>query len=433
MKKYLKIIMSIIIFLSLYSCPSVYTTVVYNPIYTSWEEIRSSSSTEFIDAKSITDPGKIYVWESYIFIVEKNKGIHIIDNSSPADPHSLGFQEVPGCGDISVLQKDGIVHLYADSFTDLLIFEFTQSNSTIQLINRIQDTFPYDASRLFEDENPNIYFEGLDVSKGIVSDFTIETITEYGYGAVIEEDGSNGSTGTAGSMSRFALYEDVAAEMWYLYAVDNRELVTLILDDPANPARINRTNIGWNIDTIFSYDSKLYIGSDFGMYIYSLENPEQVIELSTFLHITARDPVFIGEVGLDSTPTAFITLREDEYGLGDNILIAADVTNPNHPDLVLEIPMWNPHGVTFFNDRLIVCEGEAGLKIFDVSELYNSDLPDNDRIKLIKAFDNGINTFDIINIEGIIFVIGDDGFYEYSYSEVDGVPVLTLLSAIEAF
>jgi hypothetical protein len=73
--------------------------------------------------------------------------------------------------------------------------------------------------------------------------------------------------------------------------------------------------------------------------------------------------------------------------------------------------MAEPHGLGIDQNTLFICDGKAGLKIFDVA--------DKQRITdhLLASFPN-IKTYDVIPVEGYLFMIGDDGFYLYDYSNI---------------
>lgn len=66
--------------------------------------------------KVITNPGKIYLYKNWVFLVEKYKGIHLIDNTDPANPVVKDFLKVPGCIDVAV----GNDILYVDNAVDLV-------------------------------------------------------------------------------------------------------------------------------------------------------------------------------------------------------------------------------------------------------------------------------------------------------------------------
>ena len=56
-----------------------YKSIYQQPIYKSMEDIRKEVSV--IDAMTFSDPGKIYLYGNKLFINEKGKGVHIIDNT----------------------------------------------------------------------------------------------------------------------------------------------------------------------------------------------------------------------------------------------------------------------------------------------------------------------------------------------------------------
>jgi hypothetical protein len=84
--------------------------------------------------RDLEDPGKIYYKFPYIYVNEKYKGIHLINNSDPQNPVKEGFIVAPGCIDIAV--KGNI--LYLDNAVDLVAFNLT----TKQVSKRIREIFP---------------------------------------------------------------------------------------------------------------------------------------------------------------------------------------------------------------------------------------------------------------------------------------------------
>jgi hypothetical protein len=102
----------------------------YVPIYgdKSQSEISFKSSP-----KILADPGKIYIYKNYLLVNEKNKGIHVYDNSIPASPIDLGFIEMLGNSDMAI--KDDI--LYADHIGDLVSLSIS-SLDNLKLTNRIK-------------------------------------------------------------------------------------------------------------------------------------------------------------------------------------------------------------------------------------------------------------------------------------------------------
>lgn len=89
-------------------------------------------------ARRMHEPGKIWVQGDRLFVNERYKGVHIIDNSNPAAPVQTGFIVAPGCLDMAV--KDGII--YVDNAVDLVAFDMSRNSVT----ERIKDFFPPPAS-----------------------------------------------------------------------------------------------------------------------------------------------------------------------------------------------------------------------------------------------------------------------------------------------
>ena len=107
----------------------------YVPVLMKYDDLLTSVVQ--LPAKEIKKPGKIYVFNDYLFIVEKYKGFHVINNSNPASPVISAFMSVPGCIDIAV--KDDI--LYADNATDLVSINISDKNNMFQT-GRVPNIFP---------------------------------------------------------------------------------------------------------------------------------------------------------------------------------------------------------------------------------------------------------------------------------------------------
>ena len=217
--------------------------------------------------------------------------------------------------------------------------------------------------------------------------------------------------GLGGSLARFAIVGES------LYAVTAEELINFGLSNPANPAMNGRFNVGFGIETIFPYHDHLFIGSERGMFIYNITNPENPTYLSEFTHARNCDPVVVEE------NRAYVTLRSGNGCPGSqNLLHVIDITNLVSPRLITSHNFVNPHGLGIRNDVLFICDGEAGLKVYDAEDdrqILNNEI----------AHYPNIQATDVIPLSnGILLMIGEDGFYQYDYSDVNNI---TLLSKIE--
>ncbi len=420
MKTIHKIFILSLAFTALYSCKDQYTEVftANAPIYMSYEDLRTA--VKMNAPRELENPGKIYFKDGYIFINEELKGIHIIDNRNPASPQNVGFIEVPGNVDIAV--KNNI--LYADSYIDLVAINIADVNNPAE-VSRVEDIFPY-TTPPYDD---NYRVAQVDPEEGVVVGWEIKKVRQemeyhyypvyfYGRAELAMNDGGfsgggvqNGSTfGIGGSMARFGLYND------YLYAVDNSTLFMFDVKSDASPNSIGKQSIGWNIETMFIYDGHMFFGTQNGMLIYTLEVATVPKYVGQFWHVTACDPVVVAE------GYAYVTLKGgNACGSNVNRLDVLNLT-PDYKTITLiqSYPMNGPNGLGIDGDILFVCDGDAGLKVYNAADKLHID--DN----MIARFPN-INTYDVIPVGGYLFMIGDDGFYQYDYSDLQDIRQISFI------
>ena len=417
------IFLQFILLLGLSSCRDQYTEVftANSPVYMSYDDLRAAVKTT--GSNDLVNPGKIYFKEGYIFVNEEMKGIHIIDNKNPQNPKNIKFIEVPGNVDIAI--KNNI--LYADSYVDLVAIDISDINNPKE-VNRVKDAFPYMTPKP-KDENYRL--ASVDQEKGVVIDWEIKKIRqeiEYHYYPVYFQyraeaamdanySGSKGSVpatgnslGIGGSMARFCLNSN------YLYVVDNATLYMFDVKTPEKPTDIGKQNIGWDIETMFIYDGHMFLGTRSGMQIFSLKVPTVLNYIGSFWHVTSCDPVVIAD------GYAYVTLRGGNVcGSNTNRLDVVKLsTDYKNSELLASYPLHGPYGLGIDDQTLFVCDGEAGLKIYDVENKLNIDSHQ------IAAFAS-IKTFDVIPVGGYLFMIGDDGFYQYDYSNLKDVRQISMI------
>ncbi|MFL5787787.1 MAG: LVIVD repeat-containing protein, partial [Flavisolibacter sp.] len=379
------------------SCRNRYT--LYRPIYKKLSEIRAEMKLEA--AKPLQRIGKIYVYNQYIFINEINKGIHIINNSNPTHPQNTGFISIPGNVDIAV--KDN--YLYADSYSDIVVLDITNpaSISPVTFLDNVLKEYGYYWGTLSTLDSVNILVDYI--PKDTVVD--CETAQRWdncpncqiflaGVAYVPSSNQKSAGTGTGGSLARFSIVND------YLYGVTTNSLYALDISDPAHPNKTSSQMTGWNIETIYPFRDKLFIGSTTGMYIFDISNPSEPHSVSMFTHAKSCDPVIADD------KYAYETLRSGTRCQGtSNELDVLDVTNLQNPLLLKTYSLNNPYGLAKDGKTIIVCDGSAGLKIFNDGG--------NGNLQLLKTFGN-IETYDVIASNSLAVVIGKDGLYEFDYS-----------------
>lgn len=124
----------------------------YTPVYMTRSEMEKAVRLEA--ATPIQHPGKIYIKDQYIFINEKFKGYHVIDNSDPSNPVNKAFIHIDGSLDIAIRGNQ----LYADNATDLLTLSFNDDFSSVSVSSRVKNTFP-------EPSSPDGYWNNMNFEK----------------------------------------------------------------------------------------------------------------------------------------------------------------------------------------------------------------------------------------------------------------------------
>lgn len=205
------------------------------------------------------------------------------------------------------------------------------------------------------------------------------------------DSAQNGDIGQGGSLAVFAIKGN------YLYGVDQMKLNVFSLIDTEKPVKVNEIPIGFNIETLFSFGDNLFIGSQNGMFIYSIANPENPTKLSSVQHFTACDPV------IANSTHSYVTLNSNTTcGNNTNVLQVYDTKDLTKPKLIHSRTLSQPKGISFYTaDYLLVCD--------DVIKIFNIQNPVEP--VLVHAIDK--NCFDLIIRENTLFAIGNNGVYRY--------------------
>lgn len=358
------------------------------------------NSVEVTVPKTIEEPGKIYVYNNYIFVGDVDSGIHIIDNSNPESPQAIKFIEIPGNEDISV--KDNF--LYADSATDLVVFDISDINN-VSMVERLKDVFNvYDYDIPIEADD--VDFGKFDFEEDIIVGWTLTTerrkkVDDRQIDIALEGDvlssSAESTTGTGGSLARFQIVDN------YMYAVGNYEMTIFNIQNLKEPVLTNTQYAGWNIETMFQAGGYLYLGSTNGMYIYDLVNPSSPEFVSEFVHWEGCDPVVV------DGDYAYLTLRGGNIcGQLESVLEVIDISDKANPVLAERYELENPYGLGFKNNMLYVCDGTAGLKLFE------RETPKD--LKLVNTLKD-IQAKDVIPLENSLIMIGGNTLYQYEYME----------------
>lgn len=378
----------------------------FTPITLTQTQIRQNVATE--PSRTLQDPGKIYTKDGFLFINEIKEGIHIIDNRNPSAPKMVAFLRIPGNGDMAV--RNNI--LYADSYMDLVAFDISDVTN-IRPIKRINNVFPSGqfngGTWWYNPTTGDVQDQRVEYVKQEIQTNCEDDVSPTWWGGVFAfadtrslanaagaPTSGQATNGTAGSMARFALYDN------YLYTVNSSEMQLFDIQNPGDPKLGNKITLGWGIETIFPYGDKLFIGSQSGMHIYDNRNPQKPERLSVFQHARVCDPVVV------HGDKAYVTLRSGNTCAGfTNQLDVVDISNLLSPKLIKTYPMRNPHGLGIDFPNLFVCEGAYGLKSLNASNAQN--------IELLEHIEK-LDAYDVIPLGKSLLLIGKDGFYQYDYS-----------------
>jgi len=396
--------------------------VYYEPVFSTSAEIKASIG--FRPPQSISSAGKIYFKDDILFINEIGDGIHIIDNQNPASPVPLGFLNIPGNYDLSIINNI----LYADSYVDLVVFDISNLQD-IKEVHRVEGLFNhYNSLGFYADSVKGIVTDWKEV--GHVSIEENDCTTQYenwggfyrGTGVVFSDAAASAfnakaainpggtTTGIGGSLARFTIANN------FLYAIDSYSLDIVDVTFPSSPKAKTEIPLGWLPETLFPYNGNLFIGTRLGMQIFDLATPESPALLSTFSHVLSCDPVVV------EGDYAYVTLfTGNTCNQGVNELQVINIKDLTAPTLVKTYPMTSPHGLGIDNGTLFVCDGTDGLKVYNASDVYK--IKENQL-----AHYKEMNAIDIIPFKNIAMMISEDGLYQYDYSDIQNIRLLSKIA-----
>lgn len=369
---------------------------------------------EVTEPTPIVESGKIYAYQDYIFVNDVNRGFHVLDNSNPANPQSIAFIKLEGNYDISI--KDD--RLYADSYGDLVILDIsdiTNIKEAKRIENAIYQEFWCTVGFDVAWPEADFYdYSDFDSSKEAIVGWEVnserlsesEVAERFGYNdlAVLENvsptrSDSFSTTGQGGSFARFRIVGD------YLYAVEWSSISVFDISNLDEPKVLEDVYTNGVVETIFNQGDILFLGGTQGMYIYDISSPDKPTYVSEFVHGRACDPVVV-----DGT-NAFITLRSSNTcGDTESGLYIVDVSDVTKPELTKFYAMEEPYGLGVKDEKLFICDGPAGLKVYDKTDVED--------LQLLNHFEN-IITYDVIPLQNSLLMIGNKVLHQYSYLEND--------------
>ncbi len=413
-----KIIFSLTVILFIFQsctkekCTHIYEGITYTPVYAPMSTLRTISIQP---AKTITSNGKVFIKGNYIYLNEVDKGFHIIDNTNPASPQRIAFVSIPG--NLDMIAKGN--YLIVDNYVDLLTFDISNP-ANIQLVKRTENALPF---RTFG------YGFADNLSQGIIVSF--EKITEKvemdcsvnnwifrdNGGVFLSSLSPNnapinslgGLNGQTGSFSRFAQVNN------YLYVSNGFSITPIDITSPLT-LTVKQPIFSNEIETMYGFNNSILAGGPNGMYIYNLSNPAVPASQGIFNHWRGCDPV------VAQNNVAYVTVRggnDTRCGGSRNVLQAIDITNFSQPTLIKTYEMLHPFGLGIFNNKLGICDGTAGFKLYNAVNSNNL---------LLQSTLFNVNAFDVIMNDEIALLIAKDGMYQYNISNSNNPILISKIS-----
>lgn len=394
-------------------CKQTTTYVKYTPITKNIDDVRNSLAVE--NTRELQDPGKIYTYGELLYIVDRGRGIHIVDNSDPSNPQFTQFIALDGCEDVAMRGN----LLYANQGPDIVVLNTSANYELVargaNILNdgvEVEDIIvAYEKEEVTEtikqdcdDPLRNNGFGGQD-------DVSVATNTTTGgnNGANGQFGGSTSSTGISGSMARFSIIGD------QLYVVSDNMLTTY--DVSTGFAKKASFNAGGGLETIFGTQEYLFIGTTTGMLIYDRNQGNVPTYVSRLTHARGCDPVVV------QGNYAFVTLRGNGgCGNATDGLYVVDISNINNPKLHSLHPMNGPQGLAVRDNLIMICDGPSGLRVFDKTDLDNIG---NNEL----SSDLGVNAYDVIMQENTCILSAKNGVYQYDYSDPQDLRRISTLIA----
>jgi len=234
------------------------------------------------------------------------------------------------------------------------------------------------------------------------------------YSCTTDESSDNSST-ESGSYSTMLVIQN------RLYLVNLTQIKTFDLTTPESPVLLQESDLGFDIESLFSYNGLLLVGSRSGMHILELdeEGIPQKRSYSDYNNtaICSKDPI----VARDNN--SYVTISSDDNvwcnGFRLDELRIYNITNPALPVLLETIEMSKPKGLGLGKSKLYICDEVDGLVVFD---LTNPQMPVRE-----KSF-GGFKAFDLIVKGNLLFVSCDDQLRQYDITDEENTFLVSVIN-----
>lgn len=389
------------------SCQSECSQTLYYtahvPVYMQLGDIRSSYAV--MPAKEIGEIGKIAEGNGTLFLLEEDKGIHVIDNSDPQNPVKVSFLNIISCLDIEAVDN----LLYVVQATDLITFDVSDLNN----ITKLGTNLNVFNSNFLKKDSFVVDHELQEVVQVVEQSFSCSDM-------FVEAPIPEGSTRDAIVSVPFT---QLHAKNNMLYSCDHGTLKVFGIDGSSNANFVSSQTL-FNFDQynfITSGSRSLYVGAAVSINEFDISanpgNPPIVrfygvslscnrfTALDTFLFV----PGFGGpKFGFCEPSNDLSLFRINTTRLSQNTVGRFFMTAPQH--------------VAVMDSLMVLSEGAVGMKLFDV----RNPAAFNVTSRIISSIPN-LHTTQSLLRKNLLISVGDDGVSQFDISNLPTIQPLSTL------
>ena len=104
----------------------------YTPVYS--DNDVDLGVIESQEPRDITNAGKIFYYNNFLFVSAKDEGVHVFDNSNPENIQNIGFITINGNRNVAVKGD----YIYANNYTDLVVIDISDVED-VELVQRFEN------------------------------------------------------------------------------------------------------------------------------------------------------------------------------------------------------------------------------------------------------------------------------------------------------
>lgn len=381
-------------------------TYTYNKaigVYGDIEQIRNEPL--IAPQQSVENITKVFYGDNYILVGEKEKGIHVINNTNTRNISKQGFINIPYIGEFFVEGN----YLYVEALYDLIKIDISNPFSPL-LINRSN----YAIHQPFLNANGEVLLkfqytratESFELGSEKEKALREHNNLFFNFNNELIPENTIPST-FLGTANKKGAANKMAYQNNHLYILGKENIVTY--NDGSNGlTRTCSLNLiddkDSELETVYLQNNKLYIGSSKSSFIVTATNcPNLISEYKRPPAPVTKDPI------LPNGNVAYLTLKS-EAGSSNNQLQVLDVSNPSEIEVIGRLTMKSPQGLALLaSNLLMVGEGQNGIRLINVAD------PTNPQTVLYDANSKAYDLMVHPTLPNIILGLYDNKISQYEY------------------